>query len=206
MSTTRIFTPEVFWRIVERLRADGYADGDIEWSENVGPPPSALEFAQETIWVICNSGMKNTVARLIYDRIMAAFGAGLPASAGFGHPGKAAAIQRIWDERDAYFAAYMAAEDKLAYCASIPWIGQITKFHLAKNFGFDVAKPDVHLERLAKHEGTDPHHLCAQLAAETGYRAATVDLILWRACATGVVNSVTGEIRLQAAVMPAVGQ
>lgn len=31
-------------------------------------------------------------------------------------------------------------------------------------------------------------------AQETGYRIATVDTVLWRACANGVINSRTGEI------------
>lgn len=82
-----------------------------------------------------------------------------------------------------------AADDKLAFCESLPWIGGITKYHLAKNFGADVAKPDVHLKRLADAAGCTAQALCDRLARETGYRVGTVDVVLWRACAIGLVDS-----------------
>lgn len=185
-------TQEDFQRIVSLLGRQG-AD-DIEWAEALGPPPDADEFAREAIFVICNSGMKNTVARRIYDRLGPALTEGKSASSVFGHKGKAAAIDRIWRERGALFAAYLAAADKLAWLETLPWIGGITKWHLAKNFGVDCAKPDVHLERVARRAGTTPHDLCERLALETGYRVATVDTLIWRACANGILNSRTGEI------------
>lgn len=52
----------------------------------------------------------------------------------------------------------------------------------------------VPLQRLADREGTTPFALCARIAAETGLRIATVDTILWRACANGVIESTTGRI------------
>jgi hypothetical protein len=44
-------------------------------------------------------------------------------------------------------------------------------------------------------EGCTAQALCERLAAETGYRVATVDTVLWRACANGVLDSCSGEIR-----------
>jgi hypothetical protein len=114
----------------------------------------------------------------------------------FGHQGKAAAIDDIWRRRRELLAGYLAANDKIEFCASLPWIGNITKYHLAKNFGAQVAKPDVHLQRLADREGIGPQALCERLSVSSGYRVATVDLILWRACANGIMNSRTGEIRI----------
>ena len=81
----------------------------------------------------------------------------------------------------------------MAWCASLPWIGKITKFHLAKNFGVRRRQPDVHLQRLAE-QGVTPHELCADLAVKTGYRIATIDLLLWRACANRVLNSRSAEL------------
>lgn len=182
-----------FGQIVALLGQQG-AD-DIAWAESIGPPTDAEEFALETIYVICNSGMKFTVARGIFDRCVAALRAGLSASTAFGHKGKTAAIDLVWRDRDRLMAEYLAAGDKVAYCQTIPWIGGITKYHLAKNFGADVAKPDVHLQRLADLWATTPEALCAGLSAATGYRLATVDTILWRACATGVMSSHTGLVR-----------
>ena len=53
-------------------------------------------------------------------------------------------------------------------------------------------------KELADREGVTPQDLCERLARDTGYRVATVDLILWRACATGLINSRTGERRVSA--------
>lgn len=188
-----MITSQDFLRIAEALGAQGQED--IAWSETVAVPVSANDFALEAIWVICNSGMKHSVARLVQGRVLGAIREGRPVSSGFRHPGKAAAMQDIWDGREGYFRGFLAAEDKLAYLKSLPWIGDITKYHLAKNCGIDCAKPDVHLKRLADREGVTAHELCGRLARETGYRVATVDVILWRACATGVIDSNTGKVR-----------
>lgn len=172
------------------------AQDDIEWSENITGPTSAEDFAFEAIFVICNSGMKNTVARKIFERVVDQLRYDMPVDAVFRHTGKSAAIETIWKDREQLLQAYLTAEDKLAFCASLPWIGSITKYHLAKNFGADVAKPDVHLQRLADLEQTTPQALCERIAKETGYRIATVDVVLWRACANGIINSRTGVISL----------
>lgn len=179
-----------FGRLENAICEAGY-EGDIQWSETVGPPVNADEFAREAIFVICNSGMRFTVAQGIFDRVMPALKAGKSAGAGFGHPKKVEAIDYIWRNRERLFKAFTADPDKLAYCATLPHIGPITKYHLAKNFGVDVAKPDIHLQRLADREGTTPQALCERLAAETGYRASTVDLILWRACAIGLIDTLS---------------
>lgn len=175
------------------VKLAGYGS-DIEWSEQCGPPKHAEEFASEAIFVICNSGMHNVVARAIYDRVLAALEAHDSASTVFKHVGKARAIDEIWLNRDRHFAEYSAAADKIEYCESLPWIGPITKYHLAKTFGADVAKPDVHLQRLADREGCTAQELCARLAKASGLKARTVDVVLWRACALGILNSRTGKV------------
>ncbi len=182
----------VFEKIVAALGQE--AADDISWSEGITPPENAEDFALEAIFVICNSGMKNTVARKIYEKILGQLSQSAPVSEVFGHKGKVQAIETIWNNRSELFETYMQAEDKLASCAALPWIGEITKFHLAKNFGADVAKPDVHLQRLADREGISAQALCERIAKETGLRVATVDVVLWRACANGVINSKTGEL------------
>lgn len=189
-----MITPEEFELIIGRLESLGYADDDIQWAESLEAPKSPEDFALEAIYVICNSGMRFTVARQIFERCRTALLASTPVAAVFGHPGKAAAIEYIWANRSRLFQEYSEAEDPLAFIASLPWIGGITKFHLAKNFGVPVVKPDVHLVRLASVHGVDPQSLCKHLAEATGYRLATVDTLLWRACAVGVIDSRTGQI------------
>ncbi len=178
--------------IVERLGQQ--AQDDIEWANGCTLPVDDEDFALETIYVICNSGMRFTVARLIYDRVVPNLRAGGKTLAVFKHKGKAAAIDLIWRERQRFYAEYMAAPDKVVYARSIPWIGGITCYHVAKNFGAQVAKPDVHLQRLADLERVTPQQLCERLAKETGLRVPAIDTVLWRACATGVMNSKTGAL------------
>jgi hypothetical protein len=190
-----VLTADDFREIVRRLGQ--VALDDIAWSDACREPQNAIDFASEAIFVICNSGMKNTIARSIYERVERALHDGHSAGTVFGHKGKAAAIDDIWKRQDELLAAYLAAPDKVEFCASLPWIGGITKYHLAKNFGADVAKPDVHLQRLADLEGVTAQKLCARLSRETGHRIATVDVVLWRACANGVLNSRTGELARQ---------
>ncbi len=181
-----------FQRIRELLGRQ--AEEDITWAEGLQPPRCADDFALEAIFVICNSGMKNTVARAIFKRCVGALAHGEPVIEVFKHRGKAAAIETIWRDRETLLATYRASSDKLETLASLPWIGGITKFHIAKNFGADVAKPDVHLQRLADREGCAVQAMCVRLAKEVGLRVASVDTVLWRACAVGVLNSRTGEI------------
>jgi hypothetical protein len=170
------------------------AEADIAWAATCAPPADPYRFFLEAAYVICNSGMKNTVAARIFNDVTTALSMGARAEDAFRHVGKAAAIQHIYDNRFTLHGEYLRAPDKLAFCESLPWIGPITKYHLAKNFGADVAKPDVHLQRLADREGCTAQALCERLAGELGLRVAAVDTVLWRACANGVLNSRTGEI------------
>ena len=104
-----------------------------------------------------------------------------------GHKGKVSAIKRIWEHRQMFFEDYMSAEDKIAFCETLPWIGPITKFHLAKNFGVDCAKPDRHLQRVADKADKSVDDLCRELAEVTGDKIRTVDLVIWRAAERGII-------------------
>jgi len=44
-------------------------------------------------------------------------------------------------------------QDPVPTLRSFPYIGGVTAFHLAKNLGADLAKPDRHLSRLAAAQG-----------------------------------------------------
>jgi len=67
------------------------------------------------------------------------------------------------------------------YLRQLPFMGPATSFHLAKNLGLDVVKPDRHLVRIAEATGhSTPDELCQEIAREVGDRVAVVDLVLWR--------------------------
>lgn len=183
-----MITPKRFLRLEAVLRDAGYGP-TIDWSENVTAPVNADAFASEAIYVICNSGMKNAVAAPLAARCITALQQGNSATTVFRHPGKASAIDRIWTGRQELFARFLGRSGQVEDLLELPWIGPVTMYHLAKNLGADEAKPDVHLERLARRDRTTTQRLCARLARATGYRKATVDSILWRACADGFLNS-----------------
>jgi hypothetical protein len=181
-------TPQRYQSLRAAVIEAGYGR-DIAWAQSVRVPESAEAFAGEAIWVILCSGMREQVARIIQGRVQGAIEAGRPVIEVFRHAGKAAAIDRIWRERAALFAEFQESDDKVEWCRSLPWIGDITKWHLAKNLGVDCAKPDVHLARVAEHYGTTPAALCAALAVASGDRVATVDYVIWRACNLGIIRS-----------------
>jgi len=60
-----MITIKRFWRIEKAVREVGY-EAMIDWSETVVAPVTAQAFASEAIYVICNSGMKNSVAQPIH--------------------------------------------------------------------------------------------------------------------------------------------
>lgn len=187
-----MITLKRFRKLESALRKAGYGPS-IDWSEAIKAPEDADRFAQEAIFVICGSGFRNSVAVPIFERCMVALREGRSAAEEYGHEGKCKAIDHIWAERKTLFAAYRAAPDPLEFLQELPWIGPVTTYHLQKNLGGDHAKPDVHMERLARRDRTTTHKLCRRLAKQTGYRAATIDTVLWRACETGLLNSKTYE-------------
>jgi hypothetical protein len=71
--------------------------------------------------------------------------------------------------------------DPIPALQQFPFIGPITSFHLAKNLGISVAKPDRHVSRLAEHCGySDAHTLFSSIAQFTGDPVDVVDVVLWR--------------------------
>ena len=183
-----MITLKRFKAIEATLRQAGFGPG-IDWAETVAEPADANAFASEAIYVICNSGFRNSVALPISRQCVRAVKEGRSAAEVFGHDGKSKAIDHIWRKRDALFAAYQREADKLAYLQTLLWIGPVTAHHLIKNLGADHAKPDVHMERLARRDQTTTAKLCKRLAKQTGYRIATIDTVLWRACAEGLLSS-----------------
>lgn len=141
------------------------------------PDQNARSFLLQYVYVVINSGMKNQVA----DKIFAKFYRGLDASA-IGHPGKRKAVEQALAEHEKWFINLQQADDKLAYLDSLPWIGPITKYHLARNLGLDYAKPDRHMSRLAHTFGYNDNvqKMCEDISRKAGLRVGTVDVILWR--------------------------
>ncbi len=79
-----------------------------------------------------------------------------------------------WDN---FRAAYCTSIDELQ---QLPFIGAVTKYHLARNIGFDAVKSDLHLVRLARTYGfAEPDDLCYFLGGFSDERIGVVDFVLW---------------------------
>lgn len=179
-------TIEEYLDLKRRVIQAGY-ESEVEWAAGLQPCDNALAYYQEYAWVVINSGMRAQVAQLIWGRINEARRAGRTATSAFGHKYKAWAIDRMWELRDEEFALYQAAPDKLAHLQALPWIGPITKYHLARNLGLDACKPDRHLVRIARGYDETPEEMCARLSGWTGERIGAVDCVIWRAANLGFV-------------------
>lgn len=164
----------------EQIISQGY-ENDIQWTENVKPCTNSDDFLIEFIFVVCNSGMKAQIAMKIFNHLILAMKAKTSLWDAFKHPGKLGAIGYVWAVRNNLFTQYYSAEDKLEFCKSLPWIGDITKYHLYKNLGGDCVKPDRHLVRIAKQYETDCFTMCQKLSDITSDRVGTVDYVIWRA-------------------------
>ncbi len=176
-----ILTQEGFTELINVVVQAGYGN-EIDWQRNLKPCEESWKFANETIWVILNSGMKEQIARQIYNKVASAIDTGQDISEVFNHKGKVAAIKYVVDNYTELFHNYGLAEDRIAFLQTIPFIGTITCYHLAKNLGHDCVKPDRHLVRVAEQYKMSPDELCNKISEFSGEKKSTVDIIIWRAC------------------------
>ncbi len=160
----------------------GY-QGEIEWCEKREPFEKCTSetFFFEYVYVVLNAGMKEQIARKIYDR----FCEHLDFET-IGHEGKRGAIKTLSRNYPGHFLSLkMLPTDaaRIEYLKSLPWIGDITKYHLARNIGIDTVKPDRHMVRLAAHFNyKTPLEMCEAIKAQTGEKLGVIDVILWRYC------------------------
>lgn len=170
-----------YWRIFRQMSLEPEWAAQIEWCKAVKFPETPEKMAWELIYVICNSGMKHSVAAQIFERVRSAITQGRPVTDGLKHPGKAKAIDWIWNRRVMLRkqARYLKDEDLVEWCGKLPWIGGITGFHAAKNLGANVAKPDRWLVRMGLLGGETTDEICQRISKATGHRVALVDLVLW---------------------------
>jgi hypothetical protein len=131
--------------------------------------------------------MNNQVAEGIYINFLKTLDNNL-----IGHPGKRKAVETA--PRDCIYSQWYTqltvlnnrlqylngtVDDIVNYLQELPYIGGITCYHLARNIGFDVAKPDRILVRLAKkYDFNSAHDICETLSKATGEHVGTVDVIL----------------------------
>jgi hypothetical protein len=172
---------------------------ECRWQAS-GTPATFTEsdFLREAAWVILCSGFKESVVRRIFGYISLCFcdweSAGeilrcrelcrATALSIFGNEKKIQAIIDVAEyvnHKGIEWLKAAVAADPIPVLRALPFIGPVTSFHFAKNLGFETAKPDRHLVRLAQQFGfPDVHTFCALLSQASGDPVRVVDVVLWR--------------------------
>lgn len=157
------------------------------------------DLLKETAWVILCSGFRESTVRKLFDYISLSFcdwesAASIvncfptclsAANSVFGNERKLNAIvsaaKRI-DRIGFVKIKEMILADPIDELQRFTFIGPITAWHLAKNLGLPIAKPDRHLIKLANRVGygEDVQKLCVSIADAAGESVGVVDLVLWR--------------------------
>jgi len=163
-------TADEFMAIQVKVIEAGYGF-EVAWAESIEPCKDTETFLREYIWVVIHGGTAHKVARTIEGKVWdviamvrARQGTYYPIEAIYMHRGKVKAIKYMLGHAEECFRAYVEAEDKLEYLHTLPYIGAITRYHLAKNLGLDVVKPDRHLFRIADRYGKLPQEFCKDIA------------------------------------------
>ena len=155
-------------------------------------------FLREAAWVILNSGMRETTIRSKFEEISTAFlnfesATNIISKAEqcrakaldcFRHVGKIDAILSLAFR--VHIKGYDSIKNSIGfygihYLQSFDFIGPATSYHLAKNIGLQVSKPDRHLCRVADATGfKSVEDMCKQISLLTGDSIPVVDLVIWR--------------------------
>ena len=203
MATDLLGAMSVYEAAARYVNDAGYGE-EVEWQRNLTFSDfTESELLRETAWVVLCSGFRERRVRRLFDYVSLCFCDWESADAivdaetvcrdaartVFNNERKLAAIasaaRRI---TEVGFGELRNAihKDPIGQLRKFPYIGGATAWHLAKNLGMDVAKPDRHLERVASSLGfCDAGGLCAAIAREAGERVCVVDVIVWRYFANG---------------------
>lgn len=170
---------EFFYIAYEDIIKQGYAD-EVEYVDNIKPIDAQTpeNFYLEYVWVVLNAGMKEQVARKIYNNYCDKFDIKY-----INHPTKKIAISEMFLVYPDKFKLLSESSNKIKYLESLSWIGPITKHHLARNIGIDTVKPDRHLVKLSEIFGfNNPLEMCECVNKDNGEKVGIIDVILWRYC------------------------
>lgn len=177
---------------------EGFAE-EIEWQDQLQfSDVDERGFLREAAWVVLSAGMREKVVRCKFEAFSMAFCNWLSArqivlkasqckraaSRVFDHQRKITSIIEIAKSVDR--TGFDIFKDKIIsegvlFLESLPYVGPATSYHLAKNIGLDVVKPDRHLLRISALAGySNPGEMCLRISSAVGDRLSVVDLVVWR--------------------------
>lgn len=178
--------------------SSGFQD-EIKWQaklcfDNI----TESNFLREGAWVILNSGMRESVIRKYFQDLSFCFfewesAKKIAEARGFCYESaidifnndrKISAIidmsVRICDLGFNKLKEFLE-QSPIEFLQTFQYIGAVTSYHLAKNLGLQIAKPDRHLVRLSDLLGFENvQDMCSVIAKDSGDTIPVVDIVLWR--------------------------
>lgn len=188
---------QAYFFVKDVIIKNGYAP-EVDWQHNISfNDITSSVFIKETSWVILASGMSDyVVSRKFNDLSNVFFDWNIElimlnkdicksnALKIFNHVKKINSIieaANILNDLGLKEIKRMLLVDGVDYLERFPFIGPITKFHLAKNIGLEFSKPDRHLKRISDFLGCDsPASLCHNIADYIEEKVSVVDIVIWR--------------------------
>jgi hypothetical protein len=176
----------------------GFAD-EVDWQSEIRfAHLTESSFLAEYAWVVFSSGFRESILRRKFPELRRAFLGFTSATtiaqrraqcrrdalSIFGHQGKVTAILDLCKRVQADGFDHLRAQLELRgveFIDELPFMGPATSYHLAKNIGLDVVKPDRHLVRIAKALGyASPYDLCVSIRDLVGDALSVIDIVIWR--------------------------
>ncbi len=197
------------------LDADRKSFKEIRYNLNHYVIFTPEEFAYECFYVVCVAGFKQDYAKAMCEKVIDFVKKNEifeleDLETIYKNRLKIKAIKDIWDNRKKYqekFYSLKNIDEKVNFLGSLPFVGDITKYHLARNFGLDFVKYDIWIQRLgvAFYKAEDfvdkvnnskllPEikYFCdvmfKKLQKETGEKVGFLDVVLWRSCQKGLLK------------------
>jgi len=172
---------------------------EIDWQGRVRAEDlTESQFLREAAWTVLSAGMNESIIRKHFPAITDAFMGWSSAVeiadtrevcrrralAVFRHRAKINAIIAIAQKVAALSIDWIRHQVLcygVHYLRRFPFIGPVTSFHLAKNIGLPVAKPDRHLVTIARLLGAGSvQTMCESIAEETCDPVPVIDVVFWR--------------------------
>jgi len=177
---------------------EGYSD-EIFWQSNLRfDDLDESMFLKELAWVVLSSGMKERVVRNLFGKISECFFNWVSverivenegtcfyeATKVFNNKSKISALINAAHRIKSigfHQLKKMISENHIETLQEFSYIGPVTVYHLAKNIGLPVAKPDRHLTRIANRAGyNEVQEFCNEISRLSGDSISVVDIVLWR--------------------------
>ena len=155
----KIFSKDWFLGLDSKLREMGLDSDDKsfdEIKEFLSNPPilSPDEFASAVSYVILASGFNQKTAKKLHRTIMPLMCDGIDIDdlkKFYKNELKLKAIIKVWNNRKDFCDNYYKCkniDEKINYLRTIPFVGEITVNHLARNLGENLPKYDRWIQRL----------------------------------------------------------